>query len=470
MTPYVELHSHSNYSFLDGASHPEELVERAAEVGMSALGITDHAGVYGVVKFVNHCKRIGVKPVVGTELEIDGHHRVLIASDMTGWSNLCRLLSLAHKDQPKGEARATVEMLDRHIDGLVVLTGCRPVAEADLRTLQEIAGSDRVFVELQHHLRPEDAYVAAGQASLAARTGARAIVTNNVHFHVPGRRPLHDVLLAIKHRTTLEEGRHLFKLNSENFLKDGAEMRQLLGAYPDALAAGWEIAQDCNLELDFHQVRFPGYPVPAGETPFSYLYQLCQQGARERYRPITPAVARRLQKELEVIEKTGLAEFFLINWDLMRFAKDNGVPGQGRGAAADSIVAYVLGITRVDPIEHNLLFERFLHEEMKSTPDIDVDFSTAHREQVIQYVYEKYGWEQTGMVCNVVTFRPRMAIRQVGKALGFPPALVARLANGVDRWFPETVEATIDAAHPDADRLDSRLWQHFLRLVDEIQG
>jgi error-prone DNA polymerase len=467
MTPYVELHCHSNYSFLDGASHPEELVERAAELGMPALGITDHAGVYGVVKFVNHCKRVGVKPVVGTELEIDGHHRVLIASDMTGWSNLCRLLSLAHKDQPKGEARATVEMLDRHIDGLVVLTGCRPVVEADLRTLQEIAGSDRVFVELHHHLRPDDAYVAAGQAALAARAGVRAIVTNNVHFHIPGRRPLHDVLLAIKHRTTLEEGRHLFKLNSENFLKDGGEMRQLLVAYPDALTAGWEIAQECNLDLDFNQVRFPGYPVPAGETPFSYLYQLCQQGARERYRPITPAVARRLQTELEVIEKTGLAEFFLINWDLMRYAREKGVPGQGRGSAADSIVAYVLGITRVDPIEHNLLFERFLHEDMKSTPDIDVDWSTEHREQVIQYVYEKYGWERTGMVCNVVTFQPRMAARQVGKALGFPPDVVDRLAKSVDSWFPATLEETSRQAGFD-HLVGSAPWRQFTALCNQI--
>jgi error-prone DNA polymerase len=214
-------------------------------------------------------------------------------------------------------------------------------------------------------------------------------------------------------------------------------------------------------------VRFPGFTVPPGETPFSFLHRLVQDGARDRYHPITPAVSRRLQKELDVIDKTGLAEFFLINWDLMRFAKENGVPGQGRGSAADSIVAYVLGITRVDPIEHNLLFERFLHEEMTSTPDIDIDFSTEHREQVIQYVYEKYGWERTGMVCNVVTFQPRMAARQVGKALGFPPDVVDRLAKSVDSWFPSSMEET--AAQAGFEQLTgSAPWRQFTALCNQV--
>src|SRR5438309_1052976 len=278
---------------------------------------------------------------------------------------------------------------------------------------------ENVFGELHQHLRPEDEWVLEGRVAMAERCGARVVATNEVHYHVPARRRLHDVLVAIRHRATLDEARpHLFP-NSEHHLKGGAEMRPLFHGHAEALATPWEIAQECDVDLDFRKVRFPGYPVPDGETPFSYLYKLCFEGVKARYRPITSSVTRRLQHELEVIEKTGLAEFFLINWDLMRFAKEHGVPGQGRGSAADSIVAYALGITRVDPIEHNLLFERFLHEEMTSTPDIDIDFSTEHREQVIQYIYDKYGWERTGMVCNVVTFQPRMAIRQVGKALGF---------------------------------------------------
>ncbi|HYL08793.1 MAG TPA: DNA polymerase III subunit alpha, partial [Candidatus Udaeobacter sp.] len=269
------------------------------------------------------------------------------------------------------------------------------------------------------------------------------------------------------HRATLEEARpHLFP-NAEHHLKGGDAMRPMFKGQEEALTTPWEIAQHCDVDLDFRKVRFPGYPVPQGETPFSFLYKLCFDGVRERYRPITPDVARRLQRELDVIEKTGLAEFFLINWDLMRFARENGVPGQGRGSAADSIVAYVLGITRVDPIEHNLLFERFLHEEMTSTPDIDIDFSTAHREQVIQYIYNKYGWERTGMVCNVVTFQPRMAIRQVGKALGFSDELLDRLAKGVDRWFVEDVADSMTGAVPPPD-LRPQSWQQFLELCREV--
>jgi error-prone DNA polymerase len=468
--PYVELHVHSNYSFLDGGSHPWELVQRAAELEMPALAITDTAGVYGAVKFLQACRAFGVRPILGACLEVDGDDLVLLARDLAAYSRLCRLLSAAHRDQPKGEARATLATVAEHRGGLFYLTATDDAAR--LRSLQEALGRENVFVELHHHLRPEDGWIAAGRAELARRCGAITVATNDVHYHVPERRRLHDALTAIRHRATLDEVRGRLHPNAERHLKDGAALRALLHDHAEALDTPWAIAQECRLtELDFRGVRFPGYPVPPDETPFSFLYRLCQEGARSRYHPITPEVSRRLQHELEVIEKTGLAEFFLINWDLMRFARENGVPGQGRGSAADSIVAYVLGITRVDPIAHNLLFERFLHEGMTSTPDIDIDFSTEHREQVIHYVYEKYGWERTGMVCNVVTFRPRMAIRQLGKALGFPAHLLDRLARGVDRWFTEDVETTVEQL-PDgtASRIGSREWAHFLELCREVQG
>src|SRR5438270_292365 len=438
--PYVELHSHSNFSFLDGGSHPYELAMRAAELEMPALAITDRGGVYGAVRHLQACRKLGVKPIIGSALEVDGEELILIARNLRGYSNLCRLLSHAHADQPKGEARTTLDKVAEHRGDLFYLSATD--TELRLRGLQDALGKENVFSELHHHLRPEDDWVLEGRAAMAKRCRAGVVATNEVHYHVPARRRLHDVLVAIRHRATLEDARpHLFS-NSEHHLKGGAEMRHLFHGYAEALATPWEIAQECDVDLDFRKVRFPGYPVPDGETPFSYLYKLCFEGVRERYRPITSSVTHRLQHELEVIEKTGLAEFFLINWDLMRFAREHGVPGQGRGSAADSIVAYVLGITRVDPIEHNLLFERFLHEEMTSTPDIDIDFSTEHREQVIQYIYEKYGWERTGMVCNVVTFQPRMAIRQVGKALGFSAELLDRLAKGGDRWFSEEISTS----------------------------
>ncbi len=465
MNPYVELHCHSNFSFLDGGSHPYELAARAAELEMPALAITDRGGVYGAVRFLQACRKLGVKPIIGTALEVDGQEVVMIARNLSGYSNLCRLLSFAHADQPKGEARASIAKVAEHRGDLFYLSATDD--ERRLRELQEALGKENVFSELHHHLCPEDQWVLEGRAAMAKRCGAAVVATNEVHYHVPERRRLHDVLVAIRHRATLESARpHLFP-NSEHHLKGGADMRPLFKGHAEALATPWDIARECDVDLDFRKVRFPGYPVPAGETPFSFLYKLCFEGVRERYRPITPEVARRLQRELDVIEKTRLAEFFLINWDLMRFAREHGVPGQGRGSAADSIVAYVLGITRVDPIEHNLLFERFLHEEMTSTPDIDIDFSTAHREQVIQYIYDKYGWERTGMVCNVVTFQPRMAIRQVGKALGFSAELLDRLAKGVDRWFTEDVaDSMLDAVPPPDMRPQS--WQQFLELCREV--
>jgi error-prone DNA polymerase len=465
VSPYVELHCHSNFSFLDGGSHPAELAFQAAELGMPALAITDRGGVYGAVRFLQACRKVGVKPLIGATLEVDGQDVVILARNLRGYSNLCRLLSLAHADQPKGEARTTIATVAEHRGDLFYLSATDD--ETRLRGLQEGLGKENVFSELHHHLRPEDPWVLEGRAEMAKRCGAAVVATNQVHYHVPERRRLHDVMVAIRHRATLDEARpHLFP-NAEHHLKSGEAMRPLFKGHAEALASPWEIAQQCEVDLDFRKVRFPGYPVPAGETPFSFLYKLCFEGMRDRYRPITPDAAKRLQRELEVIEKTGLAEFFLINWDLMRFAREHGVPGQGRGSAADSIVAYVLGITRVDPIEHNLLFERFLHEEMTSMPDIDIDFSTEHREQVIQYIYEKYGWERTGMVCNVVTFQPRMAIRQVGKALGFSNELLDRLAKGVDRWFTEDVEDAMTGAVPPPD-MRPKSWQQFLELCREV--
>jgi error-prone DNA polymerase len=466
VTAYVELHCHSNFSFLDGGSHPAELAMRAAELEMPALAITDTGGVYGAVRFLQACRKVGVKPLIGAALEVDGSELLLIVRNLRGYSHLCRLLSLAHADQPKGEARTRLATVAEHRGDLFYLSATDE--EQRLRDLQEALGKENVFTELHHHLRPEDSWVLERRAAMAKRCGSPVAATNVVHYHVRERRPLHDVLVAIRHRATLDEARAFLFPNSENCLKGGDEMRPLFKGHAEALATPLDIAHECDLDLDFRKVRFPGYPVPAGETPFSFLYKLCFEGVRERYRPITLAVTQRLQRELEVIEKTGLAEFFLINWDLMRFARQHGVPGQGRGSAADSIVAYVLGITRVDPIEHNLLFERFLHEEMTSTPDIDIDFSTEHREQVIQYVYDKYGWERTGMVCNVVTFQPRMAIRQVGKALGFSAELVDRLAKGVDRWFTEDVEDSMTWAVPPPD-MRPQSWQQFLHLCRGVQ-
>jgi error-prone DNA polymerase len=465
---YAELHCHSNFSFLDGASHPHELANRAKELGLSALAITDTGGVYGAVRFLKACEEVDLHGVVGACLEVDGRDLVLLARTRAGYSKLCRLLSQAHLDQPKGEARTTLGTLKEHWADLYCLA-----ASDDREWLEALGGAlgrDSVFVELHDHLRREDRWVLERRVELARRVGLRTVATNHVRYHDRSRRPLHDVLTAIRHRATLEEVRDRLPSNSEHVLKGPAEMAELFREHPEAVATAAELAAGCQVKLEFDDVRLPGFEVPKPHTPYSYLYRLCQDRVQDRYHPIEPEAARRLQRELDVINETRLAEFFLINWDLVEFARRNNVPCQGRGSAADSLVAYVLGITRVDPIAHNLLFDRFLHVGMKTMPDIDIDFSTAHREQVIRYIYDKYGWDRTGMVCNVVTFRPRMAIRQVGKALGFPPDLIDRLAKGVDRWFADARETNSDIAANAPERLDSTLWRHFLRLVEEVQG
>jgi error-prone DNA polymerase len=300
-----------------------------------------------------------------------------------------------------------------------------------------------------------------------------------------GDKPLLDVLTAIRHRTTLDaaSAHGLLLPNAEHGLRSEADLRALLPDHPEAFDLAAHLASQCDVELDFTQSRFPGFPVPQGETPFSVLYRLCQESVQRKYSPVTREVAARLQRELDVIEKTNLAEFFLITWDIMRFAREQRIPGQGRGSAADSIVAYLLDITRVDPVAHDLLFERFLHEDHQGTPDIDIDFSTDHREQVLQYVYDKYGAERTGMVANVITFRPRMAMRQVGAAMGFPEPLIDRLAKSVDGWYMEEItkgELRSPLGHPPSGgvssgdmkspALTSLPWKQFYEILGQIEG
>ncbi|HYM84606.1 MAG TPA: PHP domain-containing protein, partial [Candidatus Dormibacteraeota bacterium] len=551
---YAELHAHTAFSFLDGASPADELVERAVALGLSGLAVTDHQGLYGVVRFADAAHEAGIRPVVGIEIELldacvpdparivvpprrpprrdrtahlDGVHRVdgrpsegmpvrplaararlpghreprredlrgigepqrgphlvLLARDDTGYRSLCRLVSRANLAGTKGVPRFTQALLAEHTEGLVALSGCRDgeiarrllagdregarlVAERYGRLFERgggRAGTSRsarlgFALELQHHLRPDDDWLVAETARLAEEVGLPIVVTNDVHYATPDGRELHDLVTAIRHGHTLDTLADLRRQDGESYLKGEAELLALPPADPAGAtvdprtARAWaegirtsaEIAASCSVDLGFERYRFPGFPVPEGETPFSYLEQLCHEGARRRYHPMTPAVVRQLAHELDVVERTGLAEFFLICWDLMRFAKERGIPAQGRGSAADSIVAYVLGITRVDPIRHELLFERFINEGRTTYPDVDIDFSSERREEVIQYVYERYGAEHTGMVCNVVTYRARSAVREVGYALGFPRPLVDRVAKALETYDSVMVRRDLEA-------------------------
>ncbi|MEK6620635.1 MAG: error-prone DNA polymerase, partial [Chloroflexota bacterium] len=328
--------------------------------------------------------------------------------------------------------------------GLIALTGCahgavpRAVragdldgAREELGRLAEIFGDD-LFVELSDHLDPDDLTLCDALATVAAEQGVGTVVTNGVHYARPEGRRLHDILRCIDLGVTIDDAGDRLRPNGEYWLKPEATLRERLGRFPEAFANTRLVADRCAVDLDFGHQRLPGFPVPEGDTPFSCLYDLCQRGAREKYSLITPQVSRQLAHELDVIERTGLAEFFLINWDIVRFCKERRIPAQGRGSAADSIVAYVLDITKVDPIAHDLLFERFLTEDSKTMPDIDVDIATNDREEVIQYVYAKYGERYAAMVCNLVTYRARLASREVAKALGFRPETIDRLARSID--------------------------------------
>ena len=519
--PYAELHAHTNFSFLDGASAADDLVERAIAKGLTALAVTDHNGLYGAVRFMGVAEEAGLHGIVGTEIDLldpavpdhasivilprrrprrrragptddtpspaegrparprpqraklPGHrapvkedfrgiddrargpHLVLLARSSVGWRSLSRLISRANLAGTKAVPQFRHELLEAEHEGVIALSGCRDGEIARRLRVGDRAGARAAaeryarifgrgdgpstsgfFIELSHHLLPDDDWLVTESAALAAELDLPVVVTNDVHYATPDDREFHDVLTAIRHGRTLDTLADLRRPDAESSIKSGDELAALAAgfdaetarAWREGMATGVEVAASCAVDLEFEQYRFPGFPVPDGETPFSYLSELCWAGARRRYHPLTSAVVTRLAHELGVIERAGLAEFFLICWDLMRFAKEQGIPAQGRGSATSSIVSYTLGISRVEPITHDLLFERFINPGRTTYPDVDIDFSSERREEVIQYIYRRYGPEHTGMVCNLVTYRARSAVREIGYALGFPRPLVDRVA------------------------------------------
>ena len=400
MSNYVELHCHTNYSMLDGASHPEELLDRALELGMDRLAVTDHDGLYGAVRFYQGALQRGIKPVIGAELTLDGgYHLILLAENDQGYSNLSRLISHAQLSHSKGEASLSWPALAQHKEGLICLSGCSrgeiashllarrwPEALQAARRYLHLFGRDHFLLELQHHLLEHDQRLLASLVELAEHLEIQYVATNDVHYARREGHRLHDVLTCIANHTILDEAGSLLRANSEYYLKSQEEMEELFCHLPQALANTRAIAERCAVDLNFSAHRLPPFELPAGETAGGYLRRLCLQGVERKYNPVTERVLSQMDHELEVIGRTGLEEYFLIVWDICRYAHEKGIPAQGRGSAANSLVAYVLDITRVDPIAHNLLFERFLSEEANTMPDIDVDFSTDHREEVIQYV------------------------------------------------------------------------------------
>jgi error-prone DNA polymerase len=472
---YAELHAWSNFTFLDGASHPEELVDRAADLGLAAVALTDRDGLYGMVRFAARAKERGIPAIVGSELTFeDGARIVLLVADAPGYGNLCELISLAQLRGAKGDARLRLEDLAGRCDGLIALSGGAEGraeralaggnperAEHELRTLKTSFG-DRLYVELQHHLTPADAGRNQRMAALAARLGIACVATNGVVYAVKDDARLSDILTCVRHGTTIDAAHadHLLRPNAEFHLKAARAMRRLFVRYPDAVVRSVEIAKRCSFRLERITGQFPLFPVEDGKTRQSYLRELVYRGAAERYgSPLASDVERQLEYELGMVAHMDLAGYFLIVWDIVRKAGELGVLCQGRGSAANSAVCYSLGITAVDPIGMQLLFERFMSEERKEIPDIDIDFAHQDREKIIQYVYERYGRSNAAMTAEVIAYRTRSALRDVGKALGLHSAEVDALAKEYD-----ALESLEDVTGALSGETAKRLYAICLRL------
>ncbi len=464
MRGYAELHAHSNFTFLEGSSHPEELVEAAAALGCAALALTDRDGLYGAVRFARAAAERKLPGIIGSELTFgDGDRFTALVENSLGYANLCELISLGQLRGSKGEPCLQLEDFDNRTAGLVVLAG-GAAASHKAHALRERFG-ESLYVELQHHLHAADARGCREALELARRLHLPCVATNGVFYAAKGGARLADVLFCIKEKTTLAQAREDARLrpNAEYHLKSPRMMAQIFEGYPEAIANTLVIAERCAFRLERLTGQFPLFPVPDGFTRQSYLRDLVYRGAAERYgAPFDTAVERQLEYELGMIAKTDLAGYFLIVWDIVRAAGELGVLCQGRGSAANSAVCYSLGITAVDPIGMDLLFERFMSEGRQEIPDIDVDFAHQDREKVIQYIYDRYGRTHAAMAAEVVTYHTRSAIRDVGKALGLTLAQVDAVAREYD--------ARESLAGATGVKLEGPLGERLVALCERIDG
>ncbi len=450
----AHLHVHSEYSLLDGACKIEAMAARAAQLGMPALGLTDHGVMNGAVEHFKACRKHGIKPIIGLEAyfvddrraegRVERNHLTLLAADDAGFRNLVKLTSAGYLEGfNRGKANIDAELLARHSDGVIALTGClqsrfcrrlveeRPAdARAHLDDLVQIFGADDVYFEVQENGIPEQSKANEGIVRYARELGRPLVATADVHYLHKEDYQNHAALLCVQTKSTLEQPKLTFDTN-EFFLKSAEEMTQAFAAHPGSVETTLEIAERCQVEIELGKLLLPRFPTPDGEEPGAMLRRLVEEGLRDRYGDPIPAGAReRADFELGVIAEMGFESYFLIVWDFVRYAKDNNVAvGPGRGSAAGSIVAYSLKITDLDPLANDLLFERFLNPARKSMPDIDIDFSVRGRERVIRYVQEKYGRESVAQIITFGKMAPRAATRDAARVLGHTHATGDRLAK-----------------------------------------
>jgi error-prone DNA polymerase len=502
---YTELHAASAFSFLDGASSPEELAQACAHLNMPAMALMDRDNVSGAPRFYMAAKKLGIKAHLGAEITgADGCVYPLLAENRTGYQNLCRLITAMKLRAAKGEGEATIEELARFAEGLICLAGesvlwpCREAgseksaekkskvssqdselkrarrddtAQRRIEQLKHIYGANNVYVEVQRHMVREQEARNQFLSELAESHQLPVLATNGVRFATPQKRDLYDALSCVRLKTKLETAGRLLARNAERYLKSAEQMARLFAHHPHAIANARELSSRLDFTLADLGYQFPKYPVPFGETMISFLARRTWEGARHRFRPLHERARAQIERELKLIEKLDLSGYFLIVWDLVEFCRREGILVQGRGSAANSAVCYSLGITAVDPIKMELLFERFLSEERGEWPDIDLDLPSGdQRERVIQHVYKRYGERGAAMTANVITYRGRSSAREMGKVLGFAEEDCARLASLVSRWGWQDPEETVERQFREAgfDLADPRI-RKFAQLYMQAQ-
>ncbi|MBI4743716.1 MAG: DNA polymerase III subunit alpha [Actinobacteria bacterium] len=470
----VHLHTHSEFSLLDGASRIKDMVNRAKELKMDAIALTDHGVMYGVVDFYETASKAGVKPIVGCEVYVapesrfdkssrkgsaGPYHLVLLAENSQGYRNLMHLVSLGFLDGFYYKPRVDKELLREYHNGLIALSGCLAgevstlIQNKDFKKAKETAleyqnifGEGNFFLEVQDHRIEEQKLVNEHLIKISAETDIPLAATNDAHYTNKEDHTAHDVLLCIQTGSTVEEQNRLKFSTNEFYLKSFEEMAKIFPNNPEALENTVKIANRCNLEIDFDKIYLPEYEVPKGYTLDSYLEELCRKGLKEKYSEVTSELEERLEHELNVIKEMGFSGYFLIVWDFVNYAKENGIRvGPGRGSAAGSIVSYALNITTIDPIKYGLLFERFLNPERKSMPDIDIDFDDEKRDKIIEYVADKYGQDKVAQIITFGTMKARAATRDAGRVLGFPYARVDKIAKLILETPGATIEESLTA-------------------------
>ncbi len=469
---FVHLHVHTEYSLLDGASRIGSLVQRAKELDMPAIAITDHGSMYGIVDFYKQAKKQGIKPIIGCEVYVaprsrkernmvEGeayYHLVLLAETDEGYRNLIELVSRANTEGFYYKPRVDKELLSIYSKGLICLSACIAgeipawilkgninTAEALVQEYIDIFGKDNFFLEIQDHGIPEQKKVNTLLIEMSRKFGVGLVATNDLHYINKKDAECHDVLLCIQMGKTVDDTARMKFSSDEFYLKSFSEMAQLFGEYPEALANTCRIAERCNVTLEFGNLYLPEFPVPEGLTADGYLEQLCREQLVERYSEVTPEINARLEFELGVIVKMDYSGYFLIVWDFINYARQQEIPvGPGRGSAAGSIVSYLLGITNIDPIAYGLLFERFLNPERVTMPDIDIDFCYVNRGKVIEYVSARYGADRVAQIITFGTMAAKGAIRDVGRALNMPYGEVDRIAKMVPNELGITLRRALE--------------------------